>query len=91
MTSNSNNSKDRFLYPRASYRGEFTPENMTFNANLQEFAQKVSLLCNLETNGKVSPVEAYKEIKQLWKQLKRSKEELLDMPKPSRPDLPTEE
>ena len=64
--------KDEFLYPRSSYRGEFKPENLVFNANLQEFAQKVSYLCNLETNGKIPPTKAYKEIKSLWKELKKS-------------------
>ncbi|MBO1348661.1 MAG: hypothetical protein EBE86_015325 [Hormoscilla sp. GUM202] len=65
-----------FLYPRSRYYGEFKPENLIFNANLQEFAQRVNYLCNLETGGKISPEEAYQEIKQLWKQLKRSKKQL---------------
>ena len=65
-----------FLYPRSRYYGEFKPENLVFNANLQEFAQRVNYLCNLETGGKISPEEAYQEIKQLWKQLKRSKKQL---------------
>ncbi|HIK30517.1 MAG TPA: hypothetical protein IGS17_00405 [Oscillatoriales cyanobacterium M59_W2019_021] len=68
--------QSEFLYPRSSYRGNFTPEQMVFNSNLQEFAQKVTYICNLETNGKLSPDTAYKEIKLLWKQLKRSKKEL---------------
>jgi hypothetical protein len=65
-----------FLYPRSRYRGEVKPENLVFNANLQEFAQKVSYICNLETNGQISPEESYKQIKSLWKSLKRSKQEL---------------
>lgn len=68
--------KSEFLYPRSSYRGNFTPDQMVFNSNLQEFAQKVTYICNLETNGKLPPDTAYKEIKHLWKQLKRSKKEL---------------
>ncbi|RMG12224.1 MAG: hypothetical protein D6728_07035 [Cyanobacteria bacterium J055] len=68
--------QSEFLYPRSSYRGNFTPEQMVFNSNLQEFAQKVTYICNLETNGKLPPDTAYKEIKLLWKQLKRSKKEL---------------
>jgi hypothetical protein len=68
--------KEKFLYPRSSYRGEFTPENMVFNANLQEFAQQVSYICNLETAGKLKPGEAYRNIKALWKQLKQSRKEL---------------
>ncbi len=73
-------SKEEFLYPTARYRGEFTPEHLAFNANLQEFAQRVSLLCGLETSGKIPPEEAYDDIKRLWKQLKESKENLLRRP-----------
>lgn len=71
-----NRDKERFLYPKANYRGDFSPENLVFNANLQEFAQKVVFICNLETNGKISSQEAYHEIKQLWKKLKQSKKQL---------------
>lgn len=69
-------SKDDFLYPRGRYYGHVQPENLVFNANLQEFAQRVSYICNLETSGKLPPGEAYKQIKMLWKQLKRSKKQL---------------
>jgi glutathione peroxidase-family protein len=65
-----------FLHPRHSYRGHFQPQNRVFNANLQEFAQRVMYIANLETNGKLTPEESYKEIKTLWKQLKRSKKSL---------------
>ena len=68
--------KYNFLYPRYRYRGQWSPENLAFNANLQEFSQKVNYICNLETNGKLSPNGAYLEIKSLWKQLKRSKKQL---------------
>jgi hypothetical protein len=71
MTANTN-----FLYPKSRYRGSVQPENLVFNANLQEFAQKVSYITNLETNGKLSPEQSYKEIRTLWKQLKRSKKHL---------------
>jgi len=69
-------SKDEFLYPRGRYHGEFRPEHLVFNANLQEFAQRVAYVCALETGGKITPGQAYIEIKQLWKQLKRSKKQL---------------
>jgi hypothetical protein len=68
--------KDQFLYPTSSYCGEFTPENLVFNANLQEFAQRASFVCGLESNGKLTPQEAYEEIKKLYKELKASKKEL---------------
>jgi hypothetical protein len=65
-----------FFYPRSRYRGQVKPENLVFNANLQEFSQRVNYICCLETGGKLSPEESYKEIKALWKQLKRSKKQL---------------
>ncbi len=68
--------KENFLYPRSSYHGEFNPENLVFNANLQEFAQKVGYIVNLQTSGKTTSDEAYKQIKALWKRLKHSKKEL---------------
>lgn len=65
-----------FLYPHSRYYGTVRPENLVFNANLQEFSQRVSLICGLQTNGKLSPEESYQQIHSLWKQLKRSKKEL---------------
>jgi hypothetical protein len=71
-----NNKLNNYLYPRSRYYGPIKPENLVFNSNLQEFAQKISYICNLETSGKLPPEEAYKQIKSLWKQLKRSKKQL---------------
>lgn len=68
--------KNEFLAPRSRYYGQVKPENLVFNANLQEFAMAVGYITNLETSGKLPPEEAYKKIKALWKQLKRSKKEL---------------
>ncbi|MBW4663300.1 MAG: hypothetical protein KME01_03725 [Chroococcus sp. CMT-3BRIN-NPC107] len=68
--------KTDFLYPRSRYYGQVKPENLVFNANLQEFAQKVGYICNLETAGKLSPEDSYEKIRALWKQLKRSKQQL---------------
>ena len=90
VTDDKEQAKNRFLYPKSRYHGEFTPEKLTFNANLQEFAQRVSLLCGLETGGQISTEEAYLQIKEMWKQLKRSKKELLDVSKPEPPELPPE-
>lgn len=72
----SNRSKNEFLYPHHSYHGKVKPNNLVFNSNLQEFAQKVNYICNLETGGKLPPEQAYKKIKSLWKELKKSKKEL---------------
>lgn len=71
-----NQDKNNFLYPRGRYYGQVKPENLIFNANLQEFAQKIGFITSLETAGKLSPEEAYNQIRVLWKQLKHSKKEL---------------
>ncbi|MCA1992048.1 MAG: hypothetical protein LDL41_08370 [Coleofasciculus sp. S288] len=67
-------SKNSFLYPQSRYYGQVTPENLAFNANLQEFAQKVSYITALQTGGKLSSEQAYEQVKSLWKQLKYSKQ-----------------
>jgi hypothetical protein len=63
---------DRFLYPRRPYHGLVKPGNLVFNANLQEFAQRVTYISNLQTRGKVSPQESYQQVKNLWEQLESS-------------------
>ena len=68
--------QSNFFNPRSRYRGHFKPENLAFNANLQEFAGRVMTISNLETGGKISPEDSYREIKALWKELKRSKKSL---------------
>lgn len=72
----SNHDEHNFLDPRNSYRGEPKPSNLVFNANLQEFSQKIGYICALETGGKLPPKKAFKQIKFLWKELKSSKKEL---------------
>jgi hypothetical protein len=67
---------DFYLFPRNRYQGQVVPENLIFNANLQEFTQRISYICSLETAGKLTPEESYQQIKDLWKQLKRSKKQL---------------
>ena len=78
--------KSDFNYPIGRYHSRGKPENLVFNANLQEFSRRVNYICSLETNGKLSPYEAYKQIKSLWKQLKRSKKQLLFGESPSGKD-----
>jgi hypothetical protein len=70
--------KENFIYALDGYRGKFSPEKVVFNANLQEFGQRVAVICGLEANGKISPLDAYNKIKDLWDKLERSKQELLD-------------
>lgn len=62
-----------FLYPRNPYNGELKEEYVAFNAHLQDFSQRVTYICSLQTGGKIAPEEAYKQIHQLWKQLKQIK------------------
>lgn len=65
-----------FIYHRNNYSGTVQPENLLFNANMQEFSQKVGYITSLETAGKISPEESYRQIKALWKDLKNSKKQL---------------
>jgi hypothetical protein len=65
-----------WLYPRASYHGSDRPNSLVFNANLQEFAHRVSYISNLETAGKLSPEDAFNQVQALWHSLKHSKKEL---------------
>ncbi len=69
--------KERFLNPISRYRGDFSPQNVAFDANLQEFTNRISIICALETGGKISPIEAYQQIKDLWTELDQSKKNLL--------------
>ena len=76
MSQDSDLSKENFIAPHAPFRGEFSPEHLVFDANLQEFAGRVMTISNLETGGKLSPEDSYRQIKALWKELKRSKKSL---------------
>ncbi|HYW19860.1 MAG TPA: hypothetical protein VE956_11220 [Nodularia sp. (in: cyanobacteria)] len=80
--------KKNFIYPRSRYYGQFQAEHLIFNANLQEFAQRVGYISNFETSGKLTPEQAYKKIKVLWKQLKRSKKQLSISEQPEPPTTP---
>ena len=73
MSENTAFSKEEFLYLRSRYYGNFTPTNLVLNANLQEFSNQISMLCALETGGKLSSDEAYKQIKSKFKQLKQNR------------------
>ena len=64
---------NRFLHPFATYHGSVNPENLIFNANLQEFSQRVGYICNFHTSGKLSTEEAYQQVKALWQQLEQNK------------------
>ncbi|MBC1298695.1 hypothetical protein GNF11_27980 [Nostoc sp. UCD122] len=64
--------KNNFLYQRYRYLGKYTPQSFLFNANLQEFSERVCYLSNLQTSGKISSQKCYEEIEFLWQQLTQS-------------------
>lgn len=68
--------RSNFISPYSRYHGNFTPENLVFNANLQEFSHRVSIICGLETSGKLTPEESFEQIQALWRQLQQSREAL---------------
>jgi hypothetical protein len=65
-----------FIFVPRPYAGKFTLKNLAFNANLQEFAQAVSYVSNLESDGKISPLKAYTEIEELFEHLARTSKQL---------------
>lgn len=67
---------DGFISPKSSYHGTFSPQQLVFNANLQEFANRVGYISGLQTGGKLSSDQAFEQIKLLYKQLKQTKKGL---------------
>lgn len=66
------------LEAHGSYRGnDWSPERLAFHQNLETFAERVGLIVGLQANGKLSQEKAYAQIKQIWKELKQSKDALL--------------
>ena len=63
-----------FITPRHSYHGQVNPENLVFNANVQEFSSRVSYISCLATAGKLSTTESYQQIKDLWAELDRTQQ-----------------
>ncbi|MFM7364378.1 MAG: hypothetical protein ACKO11_07745 [Cuspidothrix sp.] len=62
-----------FIYPRNPYYGDMKSEYLEFNAQLQDFSQRVNYISCLQTGGKLSSEEArnvefrYKSLHiQLW-------------------------
>jgi hypothetical protein len=58
-------------HPESASQAE--PRHPLMDLGFEEFAQRVSFACNLETGGKISPQAAYKNIKALYKRLKHSR------------------
>ena len=62
----------------SSYQGlDWTPKRLVFHQNLEAFADKVLLLVALQGSGKINQEQAFGCIHDLWKELKRSKRDLL--------------
>ncbi|MBF2083001.1 hypothetical protein [Thermoleptolyngbya sp. C42_A2020_037] len=59
----------QFAGPIARYRGVKDPFSVEFNAHLQSFAHRVSLLACLHTGGKLSTQESYQQLLTLWDEL----------------------
>ncbi|NJK71933.1 MAG: hypothetical protein HC926_00405 [Synechococcaceae cyanobacterium SM2_3_60] len=72
--------KQEFFFPYHKFRGEPKARAIVFDANLQEFCQRVMLICALENGGKLTSREAYDQIADLWSSLSASKKALLDNP-----------
>ena len=67
------------LEGHSSYRGaDWSPERLAFHQNLETFAERVGLIVGLQSNGKLSQDSAYHEIKKIWKDLKLSRESLME-------------
>ena len=56
---------------------DWTPQRVAFHQNLEEFADRVGLIVGLQSNGKVSQEKAFEQIKDMWKSLKVSSNDLL--------------
>ena len=62
----------------SSFHGkDWSPQRAAFHQNLEQFADRIGLIVGLQANGKVSQEEAYEQIKELWKTLKISRNDLL--------------
>ncbi|MBD1911299.1 MULTISPECIES: hypothetical protein [unclassified Leptolyngbya] len=70
--------RSEYLYPQSSYHGDARPETIQFNADLQTFSQRVSFICALGNNGKLTPREAYDQIQELWAHLEPSGKQLFN-------------
>ena len=70
------------MEPHSPYRGpDWTPQRLMFHQNLESFAGRVGLVGGLQSKGKVSQEQAYGQIRRIWKELKESKDVLLNSTK----------
>ena len=52
------------------------PKDSLMDETLQAFANDVGIVCALEAGGKITPQDAYKQIKGRFKELKKAKKAL---------------
>jgi hypothetical protein len=52
-----------------NYINCFTPDNLIFDSDLQEFTRKLDILCSLEETGKIKAAQAYEQIKKLCEKI----------------------
>lgn len=64
------------LYSQGAYHGRDRPTNTAFNAILQEFSHRLDYISGLHTGGKISSLEAFEEIDDLWQQLESQRRAL---------------
>jgi hypothetical protein len=69
-----------FIYPHNEFHGEDRSDYVRFDQELQSFAQRTAMISSLETSGKVSPVEAYRQIEFMFYRLKRSRRQIRPRP-----------
>jgi len=55
---------------------DFSPEKLIMDANIKEFGYRISMICALESGGKITQEEAYLRIKETWHSLKSSRQNL---------------
>ncbi len=56
--------------------GKQDAKDSIMEESLQHFASDIGIVCALEAGGKITPQEAYKQIKARWKELKKAKKAL---------------
>jgi hypothetical protein len=61
------------VFPFGPYQGQFSLENLAFNANLQEFTQQAQIIADSYGQGHLDSDGALHQLEQLWQQLKASK------------------
>ena len=78
MTSKQQQEKEEFLFPAPLINkdNDLSFLDITTINNLNSFSQHVSYLTNLAIGGKMTGEEAYKEIKKLYRAMKKSHKSL---------------